>query len=151
MKKALSILLSVLVVLSMFGMVAAAEDIPVSEDIVDVKFMVDEQVIYELQVKPGIIFVSRLDALGVPEKESTETTKYTFMYWENEHGNHFTTGNIPAVDENFEGEEIIYKAVFAEEDIVENQSFFKFLQTIFERINMIFEYFAKVFEGVFDF
>ena len=147
MKKALSVILSVLVIFSMLGMVAGA-----AEDLVTVTFMVDGVVYREIKTAPGLNFVNRVVAggdaeLGVPEKASTETTRYIFECWRNDANGHETqTGNIPAAYED-----TVYEAVFVKEDIVENQTFWAFVQSIFARINMIFEYFAKVFEGVFTF
>ncbi len=161
MKKALSIVLSMLVILSMFGMVAAAADY--APGIVTVKFMNGEAVHKELKVMPGKSFVDRLqegeEALGVPVKTDPEgKIRYTFECWENlETGERRVTAGIPAVPEEFnedgtpvENRVVTYVAVFAEEDISENQTFWAFVQTIFERINKIFEYFAKVFEGIFE-
>ncbi len=147
MKKALSIILSVLVIFSMFSMVAAAAD----EDLVTVKFMVEGKVYKEIRVVPGQNFVHRIveggDAeLGIPTKAPTETTEYIFKFWKNEANGHETSAaNVPVATED-----TVYVAVFAEQEIVENQSLWAFVRTIFERINMIFEYFARVFEGIFE-
>ncbi len=164
MKKALSIILSVLVIFSMFSMAVSAADSDVpgeKEGIVTVKFVVDGVLYKEIKVMPGVTFNHYLieggvAELGTPTKASTETTRYIFKCWKNEaDGTEGQAGNIPAVPVAKEGEaqitEVTYTAVFVEEDIVENQTFWAFIQTIFERINMIFEYFAKVFEGVFEF
>ena len=157
MKKALSVILSVLMIFSVFGMFAAAEG-----DLVTIKFVVetdgDDIVIRELQAAPGVNFVDRIVdggdiAIGIPVKESTETTKYTFQHWVNTTTGEIThTGNVPAVSQKEYDEgvrEIVYLAVFAEEEIKENQTFWAFIQSIFERINKIFEYFERVFEGIF--
>ncbi len=169
MKKALSIILSVLVVFSMLGMCAAAEEETGNEaatDLVTVTFIVDGKVYGVVNTKPGLIFVDRVskggDAeLGVPAKAPADGKEFIFKHWEvaknvtvDENGNYTYeptgittfTANIPAAEED-----VYYFAVFAEEDVVENQSFWAFVKSIFERINMIFEYFAKVFEGVIDF
>lgn len=162
MKKALSVVLSLLMILSMFGMLAAAED-NYKDGIVTVQFRVDGNVYREIKVMPGVSFVDRLlegqEALGVPEKTDPEgKIKYTFECWENADTHEKrTTGGIPAVDKQFDadgnpvnGRVVVYDAVFATEDVTENQSFWAFVQTIFARINMIFEYLAKVFEGIFE-
>ncbi len=147
MKKALSIILSVLVIFSVFSMAVSAAD----SEIVTVKFMVDDVVYYEIEVEAGKNFVHRLQQgetkLEAPTKESTEATEYIFEHWVNEATGETTlTANVPAAYED-----TVYVAVFAEKDIIETQSLWAFIRSIFERINMIFEYFAKVFEGVFDF
>ncbi len=161
MKKALSVILSVLVIFSMFGMVAAAApEGYVNTGLVTIEFQVDGVVYKTIKTEPELNFVNRVVAggdaeLGIPEKASTETTRYIFECWRNKANDHETqTGNIPAVQKDNEGyypQKVVYEAVFAEEDIIENQTFWAFVQSIFARINMIFEYFAKVFEGVFTF
>ena len=161
MKKALSVILSVLVIFSMFGVAAAAAD---DDGLVTVKFVIREEgkedvVLRQLQVAPGLNFVDRIVAggdaeVGVPTKESTDTTEYIFKGWLDKNNERVFTANIPAVsqaDYDKGVREVVYVADFAEQDIKENQSFWAFVQSIFERINMIFEYFAKVFEGVLAF
>lgn len=157
MKKALSVLLSVLVLFSMVGIMATAEG---ESERVTVYFYVDGVEYYKIEALSGVNFVDRLQngeqKLEEPAKAPTETTEYTFKYWEkcniNENGELIPTGEItytgnvpPAYEDTY------YVAVFAEEEIKENQSLWAFIRTIFERINMIFEYFAEVFRGVIDF
>ncbi len=156
MKKALSVILSVLVIFSVFSMATVAAD-----DLVTVKFVVDtdgdgeyDVVVKELQTAPGVNFVDRIVKggdmeVGVPTKPDKDGIRYTFRYWLDANGEKVFTANIPAAKE---GEtEVIYIADFAEEEIKENQSLWAFIESIFARINMIFEYFAKVFEGIFEF
>lgn len=148
MKKALALILSMLVIFSMFGMVAAAED--EQTGLVSVTFMVDGEEYYYIECLPGANIVDRLqngeNKLETPVKDLNDGKVYTFKHWENAaNGDIRFTGNIPPVTEN-----TVYNAVFNVEEKVENQSFWAFVTTIFERINMIFEYIAKVFEGVFD-
>ena len=152
MKKTLSLILAVLLLFSVGAMSVSAANL------VTVNFVVDDVIVYTIETLPEEIFVDRLQqgeqALKTPVKAPDETYEYTFKYWEcKELGVTATTGNIPAVGDPAEGHPsvITYEAVFAKEEIRQTQSFFKFLETIFARINMIFEYFAKVFEGVFDF
>lgn len=169
MKKALSIILSVLVIFSVFSMAvsAADEDTGKGKGIVTVQFIVDDKIYQSFEVMPGDLFNEYMK--DYPTKESTETTRYEFKHWSSAVLNEETgiyesdgkvTGwkNLPAVDEMLdengapvEGRVITYVAEFTPVDIIENQTFWAFLQTIFERINKIFEYFAKVFEGVFEF
>ncbi len=149
MKKALSVLLSLLVIFSMFGMVAAAEG--EQTDLVSITFKVDGEVYYYIEALPGANIIERLQTgenkLETPVKDLGDGNVYTFKYWENEaNGDIRYTGNIPPATED-----TVYNAVFHVEEKVENQSFWAFVQTIFERINLIFEYFAKVFEGIIDF
>lgn len=162
MKKALSIVLSVLVIFSMFSMaVSAAPGEDYNENIVTITFKVEGEVYKEIKVMPGALFNEYLIEGGVaelvpPTKASTETTKYIFRCWVNEaDGSEGQPGTFPAAPKAEEGEtqitQVTYVADFTPVDIIENQTFWAFLQSIFERINKIFEYFAKVFEGVFEF
>lgn len=149
MKKALALILSMLVIFSMFGMVAAAEG--EETKLVSVTFMVDGEVYYYIECLPGANIVERLqqgdNKLETPEKDLGDGYVYTFKHWENaDNGDIRFAGNIPPVNED-----TVYNAVFNVEEKVDAQSFWAFVTTIFERINMIFEYLAKVFEGVFDF
>ena len=180
MKKALSVVLSLLVILSAFGMFAAAEEeatttAPEYKDGIatilffldeeDVKFdendkVIQDNAIHKIMAMPGEPVVERLEngdeAITIPTKTDPEKkVNYIFECWKNyKTGERRDTSGIPAVPKAAAGEEqiteVIYVAVFAEEDIMETQTFWAFVQTIFARINMIFEYFAKVFEGLFD-
>lgn len=149
MKKALSVILSVLVIFSMLGMAVSAAD----DGLVNIQFVIREEgkedvVLKELNVAPGINIVSQLADLEDPVKEPADGVEYIFKCWENAANGHQTsTSNIPPAGET----DVVYVAVFAEQEIRENQSFWAFIESIFERINMIFEYFAKVFEGVLEF
>lgn len=152
MKKALSVILSVLMIFSMLGMFVSAAD----ANLVTVKFVSDGVVIRQLEVARGVNFVDRIVAggdseVGIPTRPDKDGIRYTFRYWLDENGEKVFTGNVPAVPEDYTATEIIYVADFASEEIRENQSFWAFIESIFARINMIFEYFEKVFEGVFDF
>ena len=151
MKKALSVILSLLVIFSMFGTVAAAEG--EQAELVSVTFYVDGEQYYYIECLPGTNIVERLQTgdnkLETPIKDLGDGYVYTFKYWstnEDGSGDVRYTGNIPPVYEN-----TVYYAQFHVEEKTENQTFWAFVKTIFERINLIFEYFAKVFEGVFDF
>ena len=152
MKKALSVILSVLMIFSMLGMFVSAAD----ANLVTVKFVSDGVVIRQLEVARGVNFVDRIVAggdseVGIPTRPDKDGIRYTFRYWLDENGEKVFTGNVPAVPEDYTATEIIYVADFASEEIRENQSFWAFIESIFARINMIFEYFEKVFVGVFDF
>ncbi len=152
MKKALSVILSMLVIFSMFGMVAAAEGEQTEQtQLVSVTFYVDGEEYYYIECLPGANIVERLQTgenkLVTPVKDLGDGNVYTFKYWVNRaNGDIRYTGNIPPVTEN-----TVYDAEFNVEEKTENQSFWAFVKTIFERINLLFEYFAKVFEGVIDF
>ena len=135
----------------MLGMFVSAAD----TDLVTVKFVVDtdddgeyDVIVKKLDVKPGVSLVPLLTDLQDPVKDPVDGVEYIFKCWENDKSGHQTsTSNIPPAGE----EDVVYRAVFVEQEVKENQSFWKFIESIFARINMIFEYFAKVFEGVFEF
>ncbi|MBE6775940.1 MAG: hypothetical protein E7543_07115 [Ruminococcaceae bacterium] len=152
MKKALSVLLSVLVIFSMLGMAVSAAD----EDLIKIEFVIDDEVVQTLNVAPGVDYRELInEKYKVPTKEPADGKEYIFKYWVNDASkNTSSTSQLPIIsaDDYASGiTSIRYVADFAEQDIKENQSFWAFVESIFERINMIFEYFAKVFEGVFDF
>ncbi|MBQ9914141.1 MAG: hypothetical protein IJO73_07920 [Clostridia bacterium] len=152
MKKALSVLLSVLVIFSMLGMAVSAAD----EDLIKIEFVIDDEVVQTLNVAPGVDYRELInEEYKVPTKEPADGKEYIFKYWVNDASkNTSSTSQLPVIsaDDYASGiTSIKYVAEFAEQDIKENQSFWAFVESIFERINMIFEYFAKVFEGVFDF
>lgn len=152
MKKALAVLLSVLVAFSMFTVMTFAAGSTAEPTPITIKFVVDDTTVREIAVKDGEILTPY--APENPAKESTDTTKYTFAGWQAQDAN----GNV--LDENLyqkstlpapylsEGETaktIVYKAVFTEKDITGNQTFLQFIASIFERLNRLFEYFAEVF------
>ncbi len=150
MKKALAILLSVLVLFSMCSVMAfagTADPTPIT-----IKFVDGDKVIKEIAVKNGEILTPY--APENPEKPDTETTRYTFAGWQAQD----TTGEIldetlyqkstlpsPYLAEDEAAKTIIYKAVYTEKDIEGNQTFWSFIASIFERFNLLFEYFAEIF------
>lgn len=143
MKKALSLVLAMLVAFSMFAVVAAAEG-EATENTVKVTFIINEdprveEVVY---LKKGEILTPYTPEN--PEKADTDTTRYTFKGWlSSEDGEIYYRSTIPTPAEGTT--EVTYTAVFAEEDISGRQSFWNLVESIFERINMIFKYFAIVF------
>ena len=161
MKKALSVILAMLMLVSFMGVAMAAEDGKVR-----VAFYLSEEAMnkdeyyYAINVDPGMDFVHMLQSkeqpLALPTKESTKTTRYTFNGWElytkDSEGNWAATGVIKYTGTiTAATEDVCWVATFAEEDIKANQTFWSFVQSIFARINDIFEYFAEVFKGVIDF
>ncbi|MBR5437636.1 MAG: hypothetical protein IKV21_01835 [Clostridia bacterium] len=155
MKKALSVLLAVLMLFSMFSMAAsAAEDNNNGYKLVKVTFINEgkEYKVYDVWSDESpealSLFATQISGLANPTKASTETTEYIFDGWKNTENNqvYYVNEGLPMPDAD-----ITYVATYAEKDIVANQSFWAFVQSIFARINMIFEYFAKVFEGIIDF
>lgn len=152
MKKALSVLLCVLAIFSMFSFMTFAQDGTADSTPITVKFMDGESVIKTIQVKEGAILTPFCPMN--PEKPSTETTKYTFRGWVayNEDGTVadetiYNSETLPApyLEEGEETKTIIYKAQYIEKDITGNITFWGLIQSIFERLNRLFEYFAEVF------
>ena len=133
MKKTLALILAMLVALSMFSVAAFAAD-----DTVTITFVNgDETTVVEVPVGADM----ETYAPANPVKENTEKAKYTFTGWTAEGSEEvYSAAQLPAATEN-----ATYVAKYAEEEIKEGQSLLKFIATIFERINLIFEYFAKIF------
>ncbi len=169
MKKALSVILAVILMFSTLSVMSFAEDAAQTEDMVTVKFYWDAADIggeakNVVKIAENDNLVEYFSAYGYPDtpvKESTETTKYTFKYWEEYRlgtdGKWFATGNqgysgtLKLPEDAKNGDEVVFVAVFYEEEITENVSFWALIASIFARFNEIFKYFAKVFEGVVDF
>ena len=153
MKKALAVVLSVLLVFSMFSMAVSAATVPIDSAVVKVEFVN----YYGLQVGyVGYSSIKNAEAADVPvvdkEFEGTEivdgTTKeyrYTFTGWKCDCcGNVFYDNTIATHDEVLG--EIVLTAQYSKKDLSENQTFWQFIQSIFARINILFEYFATIFK-----
>ncbi len=135
MKKTLALILSLLVAFSMFTVATFA-----AEDLVTISFVdSDGRTIDTVQVKVDTILTPY--APENPVKESTETTKYTFIGWtSSDDGEVYYKNTLPSARVD-----VTYTATYSEENISENQTFWSFIASIFERINLIFEYFAEIF------
>lgn len=137
MKKALSLVLAMLVLFSMTAFMASAE-----ENLVSVKFYNDEAVVFEAQLAPGANLVEY--KIENPSKTATETTEYTFKGWEcNLDGKLYYENTLPVVPEGVT--EIIFTAKYSESDVEVRQTFWNLVESIFNRINLIFQYFATIF------
>ena len=136
MKKTLALILAVLVAFSMLTVATFAAD----GDLVSINFVDDDgKEIASYQVAIGENVVPYVPAN--PEKESTETTKYTFAGWVSSFdGETYFANTIPNA-----AFDVTYKAEYSEKDISGNQTLLQFFRSIFERINLIFEYFATIF------
>lgn len=142
MKKALSVLLSVLVVLSMFSVMAFAEG---TEPPITVKFVDDDgtTVIKEIKVEAGAILTKY--APENPVKPDVEgETEYTFKGWVAEDGAIYYANTLPTPDGS--DLEVVFTASYSERDVSGYQSLWNFIESIFERINKLFEYFATIFQ-----
>ncbi len=146
MKKALAVLLSVLVIFSMLGVVASAEDIN-TEDHVTVEYYDDDgKQIKVFYVLPGTIIDSYVPEN--PVKQDTETERYIFKGWRCDFdGELYYKNTVQYVFEECEAGSVIkFHAEYSVENIEERQTFWNFIESIFERINLLFQYFAKIFE-----
>ena len=139
MKKTLALVLAVLVALSMFSVATFAAD----EQLVKVTFMADDgaTVIKNIEVKPGDVFTQMAPEAPTAPVNPVEGYEYTFKGWRSSLDGELYYSNTfnPA------SEDVTYTAEFTSRKVKETQSFFKFLETIFERINLIFQYFAEIF------
>lgn len=134
MKKTLALILAMLVAFSMFSVAAVAAD-----DLVSVKFVDGGKIVGSAQVAKGTIITPYVPEN--PVKEDTDTTKYTFIGWESSFdGEVYARNTIPAADYD-----VTYSAKYAEEKVTSGQSLLAFFASIFERINLIFQYFATIF------
>ena len=152
MKKTLAILLSVLVIFSMFGGVMAfAADGEATETMPPVTYRFvnyDGKVIKEFHLQSGQIPTEYAPAN--PERPAIEGEKeFIFKGWRCDMNGelYYEASTLPTVNVA-EGETkiVTFTAEYSEKNIGEYQSFWNFIESIFERINLLFQYFAKWFE-----
>ncbi|MBQ8028064.1 MAG: hypothetical protein IJ262_01510 [Clostridia bacterium] len=166
MKKTISVLLSVLMIFSVCSvMLAAAEGTTYTATFIDwdgspIEFVdVDGNKIgNSVEAAEGDI----IKAPANPTRESDyaeingvdrEQTRYTWKGWAvvtgtDSEGNYvyddsvyYHQNSLPLVSGN-----VTYIAVYSSEDVSGNQTFFQFIQSIFYRLNLIFEYFFTIFD-----
>ena len=143
MKKALSIVLAMLMIFSTVGVMAFAEGETATDKITYI-FKVDDNVVQQFEIDPTEVKDLK-NHLEVPTKESTETTEYIFKGWKGENGVTYYPEAVPVRVEDA-GKTLTFTAEFSSKEITATQSFWKLVESIFARINLIFEYFAKIFE-----
>ncbi|MBQ6601155.1 MAG: hypothetical protein IIX36_05880 [Clostridia bacterium] len=157
MKKALALVLALLVAFSMFSIATFAAE----GDTVKINFVYKTPGIDEGNSNPedastGINTVTLikggyLPADAVPQiTEEFEgmidgkTYRFTFKGWRSSVDNElYYAGTIHFADDA--PDEVTFTAEYAMEDISGRQSFWNFIESLFERINKIFEYFAVIF------
>lgn len=142
MKKIIAVLLSVLVIFSAVGIAAFAED-GVDENTYYTITFVDYngEKLASRQVRHGDI----VNAPANPTRESTDDVDYTFKGWSADGGETIYYPNtIPVATAD-----VTYTAIYAETGHKDIMTFWDLIGSIFRRINMIFEYFNKIFD--FDF
>lgn len=143
MKKALALILSLLVAFSMFTVATFAEgETAPAGDLVNIVFKdSDGKVIKTINVKPGTVMTPYVPEN--PVKADTETTRYTFAGWKSSVDKDvepYAKNTIPNAEYD-----VVYTATYTEKDISQNQSFWNFIESIFARINLLFQYFAEIF------
>ena len=149
MKKTLAMLLAILVALSMLSVAAFAEENTEASDKVTVYFKVDGNVVSEVTITKGQVASITPAIPDNPTKASDGKYDYTFKGWVVEgdaNGEVWYKETIKTPGADFEGNEITYVAEFSKEEVKSNQTFWNFIESIFERINRIFQYFAKIFD-----
>lgn len=140
MKKIIAVLLSVLVLFSAFGVCAFAGDDEAEEPVYYTITFVDYDGSH--LASRQVISGKTVNAPYNPERESTDDTDYIFRGWTADGGNTiYQAATLPIATDD-----VTYTAVYAEETHKDNLTFWQLVASIFERINMIFEYFFKIFE-----
>ena len=137
MKKTLALILAMLVAFSMFSVAAVATDNLVSVQFVDY----DGKEIQSSSVTIGESISAY--APNDPVRENTDKAEYTFAGWKSnnpEDTKVYSKYQLPAATEN-----VIYTATYSEEKVTSGQNLLQFFRSIFERINLIFQYFATIF------
>lgn len=137
MKKTLALILAMLVAFSMFSVAAVATDNLVSVQFVDY----DGKEIQSSSVTIGESISAY--APDDPVRENTDKAEYTFAGWKSnnpEDTKVYSKYQLPAATEN-----VIYTATYSEEKVTAGQNLLQFFRSIFERINLIFQYFATIF------
>lgn len=137
MKKTLALILAMLVAFSMFSVAAVAADNRVSVQFVDY----DGKEIQSSSVTIG-------DSISAcapdnPVRENTDKAEYTFAGWKSnnpEDTKVYSKYQLPAATED-----VVYTATYSEEKVTAGQNLLQFFRSIFERINLIFQYFATIF------
>lgn len=140
MKKAIALLLSVLMIFSAFGMTLAfaANEAQGAGDVYTVFFVnYDGSVLAVDQYEFGQAVIAPEN----PTKASTEENEYIFIGWSNGKDEKlYQAGTVPAAYED-----VTYTAVYHEKKIVEVPTFWNLVQRVFARINAMLEYISRIF------
>ena len=137
MKKALSLLLSVLMIFSCMTVAVFAED--ATPAYYTVKFVDwDGTLLTSTPYSPGEVVTAPANPTRTSDDKKVE---YVFKGWSADGGNTiYHAGTIPIATED-----VTYTAVYAENKKSDNLTFWQLVQSVFARINQIFEYFAEIF------
>lgn len=135
MKKALSLLLTVLMLFTIGAVTLAGA---AEGDVYTVRFVNYDGT--ELAVRT-VTEGSIVKAPENPTREATETIEYVFKGWSADGGKTcYHESTIPLATSD-----VTYTAVYGEQKIDNSMTFWQFIQSIFDRINAIFEYFDRIF------
>lgn len=140
MKKALSLLLSVLMIFSCMSVAVFAEDeVPAPAANYTVKFVDwNGTVLQSSTVAHGAIVAAPANPTRTSDNKKVE---YIFKGWSADGGNTlYHAGTIPVATED-----VTYTAIYAENNKSDTLTFWELVRSIFARINQIFEYFAEIF------
>lgn len=142
MKKIIAVLLSVLVLFSAVGVAAFAEGESEKQDYYTITFVdYDGKVLGTRQVLYGGIVMAPAN----PTRENTDEYEYVFKGWSADGGKTvYHENTIPNAVAD-----VTYTAIYSETAVKDYMTFWDLVGSIFTRINMIFEYFFKIFD--FDF
>lgn len=140
MKKTLALILAVLVAFSMFTVATFATEGTESEKTTFTVTFINNGAEYaKVEVAPGVHMTSYVPA--DPTRAAEDGKEYIFKGW-----------SVPGSDELYYRNtiptptaDITYVAVYSEKDTTENQTFWEFIESIFARINLLFQYFAAIF------
>ncbi|MGN1444065.1 MAG: InlB B-repeat-containing protein [Acutalibacteraceae bacterium] len=140
MKKALSLLLSVLMIFSCMTVAVFAEnETPDPAVYYTIKFVDwDGTVLQSEPVAAGEVVAAPANPTRASEDKNVE---YVFKGWSADGGNTiYHAGTIPIATGD-----ATYTAIYAENKKSDNLTFWQLVQSIFARINKIFEYFYEIF------
>lgn len=155
MKKVIAMLLSVLMIFSAFSVTIACAgdaDADAAEKNYVINFVdYNGETLKSAEVAENSI----VKAAPNPTRDSDydangkELTRYVFKGWAvlNEDGSFdantvYHENTIPVATAD-----VTYIAVYSAKDVSSNQTLLQFIKSIFDRINLIFEYFFKIFGG----
>lgn len=144
MKKTLALVLTLLVAFSMFSVAASAVNVEVvfvnGGEIIK-KVTVDSDNSFDAALFPEI--AEKYETDEKQEDGTTKTYRYTFKGWKDaKTGEIFYPGTF---DVDGSVTNVTLEAQYVKEDISGRQSFWNLIESIFARINLIFEYFATIF------
>lgn len=144
MKKTLALVLTLLIAFSMFSVAASAASVEVvfvnGGEVIKV-VTVDSENSFDASLFPTV--TEQYETDEKQEDGSTKTYRYTFKGWKDA-----KTGAIyypGTFDVDGSVANVTLEAQYVKEDISGRQSFWNLIESIFARINLIFEYFATIF------